>query len=331
MTTPDKTAGRSPTKLLRDDEHQFEITVRELLRIFGYERRGKHTVIEVQEALNTQGLIAIPQFDQCDIDWEISISKTLKGSKLPLDPFTRIKSFLKHDRRLLSVKREDTIERAITLMLQNDYSQLPVLKSERQIEGVICWRTIGQKMSLFKDKPSFVHQAMEEAVVVEDNEHLDNVIVKVLSREYVLVRESKGKEIKWILTQEDIGQSYKEISEGYLTVKDIESFIRSIIQQHCSLADLNRIIGSRRPNPAIARVDDLYFSDYVHLLSTDEIWKKTALPVDKNEFNKILSDLIEVRNSIMHFRAPTNEIENFDSLRKMRRLIMSLEFYTELN
>lgn len=159
MMIPDKTADRSPTKLLRDGETQFEITVRDLLRIFGYERRGKLTVIEIQEALNTQGLIANPQFDQCDIDWEITISKTLKGSKLPLDPFTRIKTFLKNDRHLVSVKREDPIERAITLMLQYDYSQLPVMRSERQIEGVICWRTVGQKMSPAKERP--LHPARE--------------------------------------------------------------------------------------------------------------------------------------------------------------------------
>lgn len=92
MMIPDKTADRSPMKLLRDGETQFEITVRDLLRIFGYERRGKLTVIEIQEALNTQGLIANPQFDQCDIDWEITISKTLIGLSnfgVPIQRFPR--------------------------------------------------------------------------------------------------------------------------------------------------------------------------------------------------------------------------------------------------
>lgn len=328
MSTPNSKPIRNAKSLLLSGESGFKTTVRDLLQIFGYERRGKHTISEIQEALNTQKLVATPQFDQCDIDWEISISKTLTDSKLPLDPFTRMKSFLKREQNLISVNGEDRIEKAITLMLQNDYSQLPVCKSDRKIDGVICWRTIGRSSFLYKNKPSFVKDAMEEAIVVEDSEHLDNVIAKILSREYVLVKDSNDKRVKWILTQEDIGQSYKDISEGYLTIKDIESFIRTLIQQQCTIADLKRIVGTYRPDPIINRIDDLYFSDYAHILSTDEVWGKTALPIDKNEFNRLLSGLVDVRNSIMHFRAPTAEIENFESLRKMKRLIMSLEFYS---
>jgi CBS domain-containing protein len=53
------------------------------------------------------------------------------------DPFPRIGALEAANRKPLSVKREDCIEKAITQMLLHDYSQLPVMHSDREVKGYI--------------------------------------------------------------------------------------------------------------------------------------------------------------------------------------------------
>src|SRR5690606_33548402 len=72
---------------------------------------------------------------------------------------------------VISVKPQDTLEKAITLMLANDFSQLAVMSNDRQLNGVISWKTVGKHLA-YKNKLDEVKDAMESAVAVEDTEGL---------------------------------------------------------------------------------------------------------------------------------------------------------------
>ena len=41
------------------------------------------------------------------------------------------------------MKLDESINLAVTLMLKNDYSQLPIMHSERDLKGIISWSSIG--------------------------------------------------------------------------------------------------------------------------------------------------------------------------------------------
>ena len=42
----------------------------------------------------------------------------------------------------LRVSRQDTVTKAITLMMQNDTAYLAVMSGDRTVDGILSWRTI---------------------------------------------------------------------------------------------------------------------------------------------------------------------------------------------
>ena len=43
----------------------------------------------------------------------------------------------------MSVKPDDELNKAKTLMAGYDYSQIPVMTSPREVKGIITWKSIG--------------------------------------------------------------------------------------------------------------------------------------------------------------------------------------------
>ena len=54
------------------------------------------------------------------------------------------------NRRPLCVSPETRVAEAITLMLQHDYSQLPVTRTEREVKGIFSWKSLGSRLALGK-------------------------------------------------------------------------------------------------------------------------------------------------------------------------------------
>ena len=48
------------------------------------------------------------------------------------------------------LKPDDTIDVATSLMLMHDFSQLPVMASEKDVKGVINWVSVGSTLALGK-------------------------------------------------------------------------------------------------------------------------------------------------------------------------------------
>lgn len=59
------------------------------------------------------------------------------------DTIYRIKELPSAKREIVWINLNDTIQKAITLMMLNDFSQLPVMSTETRVEGIISWKTIG--------------------------------------------------------------------------------------------------------------------------------------------------------------------------------------------
>jgi CBS domain-containing protein len=52
------------------------------------------------------------------------------------------------NRKPLCVSPDAEVSEAITLMLQQDYSQLPVTTTEHSVRGMISWRSLGLRLAL---------------------------------------------------------------------------------------------------------------------------------------------------------------------------------------
>jgi hypothetical protein len=124
-------------------------TVRSLLLWFGASRRGLHVSSNIRAKLETFQLRTEPDFESAYIDSEIAFQ--LKVENAPAndpatDPTHRVIRLASANRPPLSVTPESTLKQIITLMLSNDYSQLPVMTSPRELKGVVSWKTIGSRL-----------------------------------------------------------------------------------------------------------------------------------------------------------------------------------------
>ena len=65
------------------------------------------------------------------------------------DPTFKIGSLPAANKTLIVVNQDDQLSRAITLMLEHDFSQLPVMQGERDVKGMVTWKSIVRKSSIW--------------------------------------------------------------------------------------------------------------------------------------------------------------------------------------
>lgn len=66
------------------------------------------------------------------------------------DPIYRVGGLAAANKPPLSVKPDAPLAEAITLMLGNRYSQLPVMTTDREVNGVVSWTSVGTRLALGK-------------------------------------------------------------------------------------------------------------------------------------------------------------------------------------
>jgi hypothetical protein len=181
-------------------------TVRTLLSWFEAERRGYWKVQEIRKALRKVKLKTEPDFEDAWIDapvvfWakpkkEKAVPQAGADSATDTDPNTedganeapipakgadgahsRIKigvlAAANTPPRCISPDAE--ISEAITLMLQHDFSQLPVTTTERDVKGIISWRSLGSRLALGRQCKK-VRECMEAASEIRSDASLFEAI-----------------------------------------------------------------------------------------------------------------------------------------------------------
>jgi len=104
---------------------------------------------------------------------------------------------------LVSVKKETSLTEATTLMLQHEFSQLPVLSSPRDVLGLISWKSIGTALSLGKQCT---------------------------------------KTISGIITATDIGLLFHKLAEPFLIIEQIENLVRSLLDDKLTFDDIRKVL-----------------------------------------------------------------------------------------
>ncbi len=87
------------------------------------------------------------------------------------DPTYRIGKLTAANTPPVSVKPNDSLATAITIMMANNFSQLPVMINERNVKGVISWESIGTRVALGRTCNE-VRECMDEPVILSENTSL---------------------------------------------------------------------------------------------------------------------------------------------------------------
>ena len=337
--------------------------VKTLLSWFGQKGRGKHVVETIQDALNEAGLITRPEFtpprsvhDYIEFmtlpetgDGEAAESTDSLGtadgseaddadqsespdesdgrhrpSSRPAASKFRIGMLEAANRpdEILTITRDETVEEAATLMIMYRYSQLPVTQNMRRIDGMISWRSMGRARASGQDC-QHVRDCLEPVRILDQDAPFFDAVDTITEQEVVLVR-GKDRKITGIVTTADLSSEYHQKAEPFLLLEEVEDRIRALISRNLSEEEIKQARDPGDGKREIEGVDDLTFGEYVRLLESRENWHKLRLGIDRKLFVKLLNDVREVRNDVMHFRPDSFEPEDLEQVRMLRSLLEQL-------
>jgi len=306
-------------------------TPRSILGHFDAKRRGRNIAGQVRNALKEFGLVSTPDFETAYIDGEIAIAPPVArgagqeeevvddGATVVVvggsiaDPVARVRTLAAANRVPVSIGRDNPVKEAVTIMLMHDFSQLPVMSSGRDVNGMISWRSLGLARSLGK-APEYVRQCMEDAYEVWSDAPLLDAMPVIAEREAVVVR-SRDKQIVGLVTTSDLSLEFKALAEPFLLLGEIENHLRRLIDGKFALDTLKKGRDDSDTGRTIEDVSDLTFGEYVRLLQDPANWSALDLPLDRGQFCKRLDRVRMVRNDVMHFNPDPISSEDIELLR----------------
>jgi predicted transcriptional regulator len=328
-------------------------TVRTLLGWFDAQRRGYHVNSLIERALGRYGIKTLPDFRYAYIDSKINFvpatqesetassetkippPETGDGSEIPLeapevtveptvtivttvggaieDPTYRIGRLAAANNPPVSVKPNGTLREAVTLMLTHDFSQLPVMQSEREVKGVISWESIGTRLAT-GNKDDTVSNYTDPHYELSADVSLFAAIGVIVERDYVLIRGAQNK-ITGIVTTSDLSLQFHQLGEPFLLLGEIENHVRRMIDCKFTQEELS---ANRDPSDSareVSSVSDLTFGEYLWLLQNPDNWERLGLFIDRKVFVEQLNKVRVIRNDVMHFDPDGLSPDDLDMLR----------------
>jgi CBS domain-containing protein len=351
------------TEKLREVQDQLDAgktpatTVRDLLNWFSYNRRGRWVVREIRDSLHKASLHTDPDFEYAWIDAPIrflggnsqpttrieSVETVLQlnqtadetvdrseaspqlasGANAYADPTYRIGRLPAANKVPTSIKPDKPISEAVTIMLRHDYSQLPVMTNERDVRGLVSWKSLSLKLALDAACAS-VDDCMTTSVeIVSDDMSLFRVIDKIIQEDCVLVRD-RTRKITGIVTATDLSETFHQLGRPFLLLGEIENHIRGLMDGKFTPEELQQFRYSGDGGHEIQDVSDLNFGQYVRILQEPSRWERIGLKIDRVIFIQNLEKVNRIRNDVMHFDPDGISDEDLEELRITAKFLQEL-------
>lgn len=251
------------------------------------------------------------------------VVETALSEKAPADPTFRIGNFPAANKKLVTVLQDDLLNKAVTRMLQCDFSQLPIMQGEREVKGVISWRSIGARYALGVGCEK-VKDAREDAQVIDANGTLFDAIPTIVKHGYVLVRDQKDRIITGIVTASDLSLQFQQLAEPFILLREIELHIRRLLKGKVSPADLASLVTADMPNKKLESIADLSFGEYIRLFQHPDFWTTLSLKIDKTCLTDQLEEVRKIRNDVMHFDPDPMTSKQLDALKDAAKFMQQL-------
>jgi predicted transcriptional regulator len=328
---------RVATFLARAAEQPVELTIRELLAIWGAHYRDYDTVGRIERDLAAVALRSLPSFTEGSMSTVVRIGTSEPAPDAAQQiappepeaeedrdlvlPFAslRVKDIPSAIAGITSVEPNDTLERAQFIMISKGFSQLAVMTGPRALRGTVSWESIAQ--AYVRSTTVTLDDAIDPLPkIVRADDELFGQIAAIYETGYVLVRD--GNEcVCGIVTTADLTDQFRLRTEPFFQLGEIERRLRRCIMRAFSVDDVQRVASRRSP---LASVDQMTFYQYERLLDDDTRWRRLNWRISRESFVRDLDAVRLIRNPIMHFRTDLLTSEQKDRLasllRSMRRL-----------
>jgi len=312
-------------KEIKENDKEFEITPRELLNYFYCEKRTSGNVWFINRFLDENQLETEPNYVNGWIDGTVILKHKKKATtKNGIDPIQRIKLLPSSNNEPISIPRDAKLKEAITLMMLNNYSQLPIMNGSRNVIGYVGWDTIGCALSNGINSEDVKDYIKTEITILNYDTPILEAISVVIEKEFVLVSKN-DKTISGIVTIADISNQFLLVTEPFLLLEQIENHIRQLLDKKFLIEELKTFCQNNEKD--IEFIDDLSFGDYIFILSNPDNWDKLNLKIERSYFIKHLDKIRIIRNDVMHFDPEGITKEQKNDLNKMAKFLMELKKY----
>lgn len=124
-----------------------------------------------------------------------------------------------------------TVQEALDLMIEHDFSQLPVVDKDKKLKGLVTSDSILRTVSYFKstlDKIAVSHAAFKAKTCRPDDD-LSELLNGLREASAIPIVDKTGKLIG-IVTNYDTAEYYRQRAEDIMLVEDIETTLRDFIE-----------------------------------------------------------------------------------------------------
>ncbi|HEY3739634.1 MAG TPA: CBS domain-containing protein [Bryobacteraceae bacterium] len=255
----------------------FVLTVRTLLGWFGYRRRGAFGLFIIDQSLGEAGLATEPDYRSAWLDSEVALVLAAASPKATIsatnDPTYRLRRLRAANNPPVAVSPQQTVKEALTIMMANDFSRLPVMSGERSLNGVVSLSSLAKRYALGA-KCETVQDCVEPAHTVRSDMFLFDAINDIINHEYVLVQGNDGK-FTGIVTTSDLSLEFRQLAEPFLLLAEIEQHIRVLVGRgNFTGEELSDCRDDKDTSRTVSKVSDLTFGEYVRLLENPARWQR---------------------------------------------------------
>jgi len=221
---------------------------------------------------------------------------------------------------VVGVAPTDTVERAVTLMVLRDFSQLPVLSGPRSLKGAISWKSLGE--SRLRSYPKEVRECMKTPNVVGLASPVLPALATISAHDFVLVQD-RNATLAGIVTAADITLEFGWLAKPFLLLGEVERRLRALLARGARPEDVMADVVPDGESPP-SSFEEVTLGELERSFERPEIWQELRIDLDRGEFVKSLSEVRKLRNQMVHFRGEPPDparIQTLESFARVLRLV----------
>jgi predicted transcriptional regulator len=214
---------------------------------------------------------------------------------------------------------------AVRVMIERDYSQLPVVDEVGDYLGVISEQSIVRRLFHTTGYKALLDLTVDHCLMPAETLSPSDDLFKALdllkrSSAVIVIEDRKPS---GILTHADTTDFFRDFSEGLMIVRAIEIKLKQYIESYFPDEESQRNAiqaavkpqSERRERP-VSSVDSLTLGEIIGVISCKENWSKFEVPLQpKPLFLGLIEPVREARNHLAHFRNEEVQAVELDALR----------------
>ncbi|WP_205325001.1 CBS domain-containing protein [Glycomyces sp. YM15] len=220
------------------------------------------------------------------------------------------------------ITTETTFELARHIMVQKNFSQLAVVDADGNYQGAVTAESI-MRAHMVHEEPKLLDVLDDQIPTAYRGDHLLPKINLIFDHGFVFVYSFDRTSIDGILTAADLTRTFGAFVRPLSILEEIENRLRRAIDGALTLNEIRG--GTRRGNKEVHSAADLFLGDYWHILKREKYWSRLSWRISQERFLAQLTEVIEIRNSIMHFSSDSQSKEQLDALEGLRNILSRVQ------